>query len=80
MVSKIDTSKYIPLTNSQLLTFREFKQDLAFNRGDEIMQNVVANGVGLPKIGQEIKALAGKLGSSELKLDGISEVESDRVK
>ena len=79
-VSKIDTSKHIPLTNSQLLTLREYRPDLAFDKGDYIMQNVVANGIGLPKIGQEIKALAGKLGNSELKLDGMSEVESNQVK
>jgi hypothetical protein len=41
------------------------------------MQNVVANGVGLLKIAEQVKSMAGKLGSSELKLDGMSEVESN---
>lgn len=79
-VSKIDTSKHIPLTNSQLLTLREHRPDLAFDKGDYIMQNVVANGVGLLKIAEQIKSMAGKLGNSELKLDGMSEVESNQVK
>ncbi len=79
-VSKIDTSKHIPLTNSQLLTLREYRPDLAFDKGDYIMQNVVANGVGLLKIAEQVKSMAGKLGSSELKLDGMSEVESNQIK
>ena len=79
-VSKIDISKHIPLTNSQLLTLREYRPDLAFDKGDSIMQNIVANGIGLPKIAEQIKSMAGKLGNSELKLDGMSEVESNQVK
>lgn len=79
-VSKIDTSKHIPLTNSQLLTLREYRPDLAFDKGDYIMQNVVANGVGLLKIAEQVKSMAGKLGSSELKLDGMSEVEANQIK
>lgn len=79
-VSKIDTSKHIPLTNSQLLTLREYRPDLAFDKGDYIMQNVVANGVGLLKIAEQVKSMAGKLGNSELKLDGISEVEANQIR
>ena len=80
MVDEIDLNKYIPLTNSQLLTFREFKPELAFNRGDTFMQNVVANGVGLSKIGKEIKDLAGTIGSTEGQLEGLSRIESNKVK
>ena len=80
MVDEIDVNKYIPLTNSQLLTFREFKPELAFNRGDTFMQNVVANGVGLSKIGKEINDLAGTIGSTEGQLEGLSRIESNKVK
>jgi len=36
--------------------------------------------MGINKIGAQIKALAGSLGTSEGKLDGISQVESGKVK
>jgi hypothetical protein len=36
--------------------------------------------MGVNKIGDQIKALAGKIGTSESKLDGISQVESNKVK
>jgi len=36
--------------------------------------------MGLNKIGAQIKALAGNLGSTEGKLEGISQVESGKVR
>ena len=80
VVGKIDTEKHIPLTNSQLLHFREMDPQLAFEKGDRFMQDVIANGVGLSKIGKEIKDLAGTIGSTEGSLEGLSKVESGKVK
>jgi len=50
---------------------------LAFN--DEIF-DVVNRGVGMNKIAAQIKNLASTLGSSEQKIEGISQVESNKIK
>jgi hypothetical protein len=42
--------------------------------------SVVENGVGLNKISAQIKALAASLGQTEKQLEGISEVESGKIK
>jgi hypothetical protein len=59
---------------------RAYSPNLAFSKGDYIIDNVIANGMGINKIGAQIKALAGNLGSTEGKLEGISQVESGKVK
>ena len=69
-----------PITNQQLLNLRAYSPKLALQKGDIIIDNVIANGMGINKIGAQIKALAGSLGTSEGKLDGISQVESGKVK
>ena len=69
--------KLNPLTNSQLLEMRAKSPNLVF---DDDIFNVVNNGVGLTKIAKEIKSLAASLGSSEKKLEGISEVQSNKIK
>ena len=69
-----------PITNQQLLNMRAYSPHLAFQRGDYIIDNVIANGMGINKIGAQIKALAGNLGSTEGKLEGISQVESGKVR
>jgi hypothetical protein len=47
---------------------------------DDDVFNIVNNGVGLPKIAKEIKSLAATLGSQEKKIEGISEVQSNKIK
>jgi hypothetical protein len=47
---------------------------------DDDVFNIVNNGVGLPKIAKEIKSLAATLGSYDKKIEGISEVQSNRIK
>lgn len=69
--------KLNPLTNGQLLTARAHSPNLAFN--DEIF-DVVNRGVGMNKIAAQIKNLASTLGSSEQKIEGISQVESNKIK
>lgn len=69
--------KLNPLTNSQLLEMRAKSPNLLF---DDDVFNIVNNGVGLPKIAKEIKSLAATLGSQEKKIEGISEVQSNKIK
>ena len=69
-----------PLTNQQLLDQRAYNPDLMSRKGDYIIENVVNNGMGINKIAAQIKALAGSLSSTEEKIDGISQVESSKVK
>lgn len=69
-----------PITNAQLLSLREYHPEMLLAKGDNIIENTLYNGMGINKIGAQIKALAGKIGTSETKLDGITQVESNRVK
>ena len=66
-----------PLTNDQLLELRAKSPNMAFN--DRIL-SIVNNGVGMNKIAAQIKNLAGNIGSSEQKIEGISQVESNQIK
>jgi hypothetical protein len=50
---------------------------MVFN--DDIL-GIVNNGVGMNKISAQIKSLAASVGSSTEKLEGISQVESNRIK
>jgi hypothetical protein len=59
---------------------RAYSPNLAFSKGDYIIDNVIANGMGINKIGAQIQALAGDLGNTEGKLKGISQVESGKVR
>ena len=71
--------KWNPITNDQLLNLRAYSPNMALFKGDKLMQ-IVNNGVGMPKIAAEIKSLASTLGSTEQKIEGISEVENKRIK
>lgn len=70
----------VPLTNNQLLNLRAYNPSLALSNGDNFIDNIVYNGMGINKIGALIKNLAGNIGQSEDKLEGISQVESGKVK
>jgi hypothetical protein len=50
---------------------------MVFN--DDIL-GIVNNGVGMNKISAQIKSLAASVGSSTEKLEGISQVESNKIK
>ena len=69
-----------PITNQQLLNLRAYSPNMAFQKGDALISNIINNGMGINKIGAQIKALAGNLGSTEGKLEGISQIESGKVK
>jgi len=65
------------LTNGQLLTMRAHSPNLAF---DDQVFDIVNNGIGMSKIATHIKSIAGTIGSMETKIEGISEVESRKIK
>ena len=74
---KDSKGKLNPLTNDQLLDQRAKNPDMTFN--DRIL-GIVNNGVGMNKISAQIKSMAASLGSSGEKIEGISEVESHKIK
>lgn len=69
-----------PITNQHLLYLREYSPQLLLEQGNAIIENVVNNGMGINKIGAAIKALAGNIGSTTSKIEGLSEVQSKQVK
>lgn len=79
-LSEIAEKGLNPITNQQLLNLRAYSPNMAFQRGDALVSNIINNGMGINKIGAQIRALADSLGSIEGKLEGISQVESGKVK
>ena len=69
--------KLNPLTNDQILELRAKSPNMVFN--DDIL-GIVNNGVGINKVSAQIKSLAATIGSSTEKIEGISQVESNKVK
>jgi len=65
------------LTNGQLLTMRANSPNLAF---DDQVFDIVNNGIGMSKIATHIKSIAGTIGSMETKIEGITKIESDKIK
>ena len=74
---KKSEGKLNALTNEQALTMRAHSPNLAFN--DRIF-DIVNNGIGMSKIANHIKSLAGTIGSMETKIEGITQVESNKIK
>lgn len=69
--------KLNPLTNDQILELRAKSPNMVFN--DDIL-GIVNNGVGINKVSAQIKSLAATIGSSTEKIEGISQVESNKIK
>ena len=74
---KESDGKLTALTNGQLLTMRAHSPNLAF---DDQVFDIVNNGIGMSKIATHIKSIAGTIGSMETKIEGITKVESDKIK
>ena len=74
---KDSDGKLKALTNSQLLEIRAHSPNLAF---DDDVFSIVNNGIGISKIAKEIKNLAATIGSSEQKLEGVSEIQGRKIK
>jgi len=63
---------YIPLTNSQLLTFRANDDDLAFN---SMIFNTISNGIGMEKIEELIFNVIDQLGTTSIEKEGYSNIQ-----
>lgn len=79
-IDSIDNGQNRPLTNGQLLYLREYSPELAFEKGDYIMESVVNNAIGMTKIAEEIKKLASNLGSTEQTIEGFTKKQSNDIK
>ena len=79
-LDEIKKNKLNPITNQQLLNLRAYSPELLLGKGDYVVDNVINNGMGLNKIAERIKSLAGSIGSSDEKIEGITKVESDKIK
>ena len=79
-LKEIEESGLVPITNQQLINMRAYSPNMVGQRGDTIIENIIGNGMGINKIGAQIKDLAGNIGATEGKLEGISQVESGKVK
>ena len=74
-----NSEQYTPLTNYQLLMLRAYSPNLVGRTGDEMMQ-VVANGVGMEKIGSVIHSMLSTLGSDESTIEGYTKAQSNDIK
>lgn len=79
-LKEIEEKDLNPITNEQLLFLRANNPELALRNGNYLVENVINNGIGINKIGAQIKALAGSIASSESKIEGISKVDSNNIK
>ena len=79
-LKEIEEKGLNPITNEQLLFLRANDPKLALRNGNYLVENVINNGMGINKIGALIQSLAGNLGTTEGKLEGISQIESGKVK
>lgn len=68
--------KYTPFTNEQLLQYRAYDQNKAFDQ--EILQ-IVNNGVGLEKVAEYIKAHINSIGTDEFQQEGYSKKEAQQI-
>lgn len=75
-----NSKKYNLLTNGALLSMRPYSANMALQSGNNLMNMAVSNAIGMSKIGDEIKKLAGTLGSSEREIEGLTKAESGKVK
>ena len=71
-----NNKEYIPLTNSQLLSFRANDDDLAFN---SMIFNTISNGIGMEKVTEIISQTIDKLKSSTDKEQGYLNVDQKRI-
>ena len=74
------SKKLNPITNEQLLQLRAYSPQLAFSIGDNYMENVVNNGIGISKIADRINQLKSTIGSSEQTIEGYTKHESNQIR
>lgn len=69
-------TKYVPLTNSDLLNMRAYNTDLANNSS---ILKVVKNGIGIDGVTKMIQDVVDKLGTSENSREGYSAVKNRQI-
>ncbi len=79
-LDEIKTKKLNPLTNGQLINMREISPNLAFGKGDALMETVISNGIGMTKIAEQLTKLKGTLGSSESTIEGYTKHQTNEIK
>lgn len=79
-LEELQKKKLNPLTNGQLISMREVSPNLAFSAGDNLMETVISNGIGMTKIAEQLTKLKGTLGSSEQTIEGYTRKESNDIK
>ena len=67
-----NNKEYIPLTNSQLLSFRANDDDLAFN---SMIFNTISNGIGMEKVEELVFNVIDKLGTTSIEKEGYSNIQ-----
>lgn len=68
--------KYQPLTNNNLLYYREHDPNFAFKNG---ILNVVNNGIGIDEVTKLLQQVANHIGENTLKYEGLSERTKDGI-
>lgn len=68
--------KFKPFTNEQLLSYRAYSPNKAFDQ--EILQ-IVNNGVGIEKVAEYIKAHISSIGTDEFQQEGYSKKEAQQI-
>lgn len=79
-LNDIQKKKLNPLTNGQLISMREVSPNLAFGKGDALMETVISNGIGMTKIAEQLTKLKGTLGSSEQTIEGYTKHQTNEIK
>lgn len=79
-LEQIKQGELNPLTNNQLLFLRNNTPQMALRGGDMIMQEVVANGIGMSKINDEILNMISKIGTDEIVKQGYTKKQANDIK
>lgn len=79
-LEQIKEGRLNPLTNNQLLFLRNHTPQMALQNGDQIMQEVVANSIGMSKINDEIIKMASNLGTDEIVKEGYTKQQAGEIK
>ena len=69
-------NEYQPITNSELLNFRAYSGDLAFNQG---YSAIVRNGIGIQEVGKLINTEIGKIGEISKQDQGYVSVQQKKL-
>ena len=69
-------NNYQALTNSQLLSLRQYDPNLAFKND---IFNIIDNGIGIDKVNELIRSITDKIGKTELENQGYSKIRAGQI-